>query len=254
MKKCLFIIWMSFLCMETYAQMKIASFSLLENDLSALTNKRLDVNQEICALIKIQSTNEILSIEGNVVGDISKRGKETWVYVKPDSKWVNILVQDEKPLTITFQDYGVASVSSKCSYSLEIFSIRNVLNRELDMDVDSLKPWLVTVWALEEYNLGNYDKAVTLFSNAAERGDAEAQYNLGCCYQYGVGVQSNLISAVKWYQYSANQDYKSGIVNLGLCYMNGLGVEVNYEKAYSLFMRASKQNVPLADHNRERCY
>ena len=92
MKKCLFIIWMSLLCMETYAQMKIASFSLLENDLSALTNKRLDVNQEICALIKIQSTNEILSIEGNVVGDISKRGKETWVYVKPDSKWVNILV------------------------------------------------------------------------------------------------------------------------------------------------------------------
>ena len=37
----------------------------------------------------------------------------------------------------------------------------------------------------------------------AELGDAEAQYNVGSCYQYGYGVEQNQKRALKWYKKAA---------------------------------------------------
>ena len=39
---------------------------------------------------------------------------------------------------------------------------------------------------------------VTVCRKAAEKGDAEAQYNLGCYYEEGIGVPRNMVNAVKW--------------------------------------------------------
>ena len=39
----------------------------------------------------------------------------------------------------------------------------------------------------------------------AEKGDAEAQYQLGCCYYEGDGVEQNYEQAVYWWTKSAEQ-------------------------------------------------
>ena len=40
---------------------------------------------------------------------------------------------------------------------------------------------------------------------AAEPGDAEAQWNLGCMYEVGYSVPENKAEAEKWYSYAAEQ-------------------------------------------------
>ena len=49
--------------------------------------------------------------------------------------------------------------------------------------------------------------AVKQYRNEAEQGDAEAQYHLGCCYQFGDGVIKNKAEAAKWFRKSAKQGY-----------------------------------------------
>lgn len=46
-------------------------------------------------------------------------------------------------------------------------------------------------------------EAAALFRKAAERGDALAAYNLGYCYEHGIGVSVNVDQALQWYRRSA---------------------------------------------------
>ena len=43
----------------------------------------------------------------------------------------------------------------------------------------------------------DFEEAVRMYRMAAEQGDADAQNNLGACYQEGVGVEQNFVEAVK---------------------------------------------------------
>ena len=49
--------------------------------------------------------------------------------------------------------------------------------------------------------------AVRRSRNEAEQGDAEAQYFIGCCYEYGGGVAKDNAEAVKWYRKAAEQGH-----------------------------------------------
>ena len=51
----------------------------------------------------------------------------------------------------------------------------------------------------------------------AEQGDAEAQFNLGFCYEDGRGVEKDYSHAVKWYRKAAEQNYAPAQLNLGYC-------------------------------------
>src|SRR5215510_10425361 len=53
----------------------------------------------------------------------------------------------------------------------------------------------------------DYKKAIVLYRKAANKGNAEAQYALGCCYEYGDGIKKNVDLAVKWYTKAADQGY-----------------------------------------------
>lgn len=46
----------------------------------------------------------------------------------------------------------------------------------------------------------NYSEAVKWYRKAAEQGNNKAQYNLGYCYECGLGVTHSLGLAKKWYQ------------------------------------------------------
>jgi uncharacterized protein len=56
------------------------------------------------------------------------------------------------------------------------------------------------------YRVGNYKDAFKEWTEAAQQGDADAQYNLGCLYVRGEGVPQNRALAIEWFQRAADQD------------------------------------------------
>lgn len=55
------------------------------------------------------------------------------------------------------------------------------------------------------YRMGNYTDAFKEWTEAAQQGDVDAQYNLGCLYVRGEGVPQNRAWAVDWLQRAADQ-------------------------------------------------
>lgn len=56
------------------------------------------------------------------------------------------------------------------------------------------------------YRSGNYADAFKEWAKAAQQGDVDAQYNLGCLYVRGEGVPQNKAWATEWLQRAADQD------------------------------------------------
>ena len=74
--------------------------------------------------------------------------------------------------------------------------------------------------------------AVYWYQASAQQDYADAQYNLGYCFLFGIGVEANEIIALKWYSSAASHGDPQMQHNLGLIYKNGYGgVSKNYGKA-----------------------
>lgn len=73
---------------------------------------------------------------------------------------------------------------------------------------------------------------------AAEQGDAKAQFNLGGMYAEGKGIPQDYKQAVQWYRKAAEQGEALAQFNLGAMYYNGEGVPQNMAIAKKWFSRA----------------
>ena len=60
----------------------------------------------------------------------------------------------------------------------------------------------------------NQTEAVNWYRKAAERGDRDAQYKLGGCYEKGFGVQKDLNEAMNWYERAAEKENKDALTAL----------------------------------------
>ena len=78
-------------------------------------------------------------------------------------------------------------------------------------------------------------------STYAEQGHAQAQVNLGWCYESGTEVEKDEQKAVEWYQKAAEQGYANAQCNLGVCYEHGTGVEKDEQKAVEWYQKAAEQ-------------
>jgi len=69
---------------------------------------------------------------------------------------------------------------------------------------------------------GDYDTAVDNWRPLAEKGDPDAQFNLGQAYRWGRGVTANLSAAQTWYERAAGSGQMDAQVILGLMlFQNG---------------------------------
>jgi hypothetical protein len=59
--------------------------------------------------------------------------------------------------------------------------------------------------AVAASNRGDYATAQRLILLLAEKGDADAQYDLGVLYQTGEGVPADYVQAYKWYHLAASR-------------------------------------------------
>jgi len=88
----------------------------------------------------------------------------------------------------------------------------------------------------------NYEQGIPLLQKSAEMGNAEAQYNLGYCYEFGVGITKDEKIATSWYQKSADQNYNDGLYAMMMAYSDEKGVEPNYPKAFEYAMKCALNN------------
>ena len=74
----------------------------------------------------------------------------------------------------------------------------------------------------EAWARADYDAAVAIWRPLAEKGDADAQFNLGQAYRWGRGVPLNLSAAQSWYERAAEKGQLDSQVILGLMlFQNG---------------------------------
>jgi hypothetical protein len=134
---------------------------------------------------------------------------------------------------------------------------------------------------VDRWMRGDYAGAIAEWRPLADRGDADAQFNLGQAYKLGRGVTANPGVAQGWYEKAARQGHEQAQVNVGLLLYNGgrrqeampwirkaadlgdpraqyiLGTELfngdlvakDWPRAYALMLRAADGGVPPAADN-----
>ncbi len=121
-------------------KLAIESFSLAATDISAQTQQRKDLNDEPCALVKVQFVGDILDVEGNVIQPLAKKGNETWVYLTHGSRQMQVTAKNYLPLMIKFADYGVASVEKNRTYVLVLSQVGTSSNQADVSSTNSTSP------------------------------------------------------------------------------------------------------------------
>ena len=84
-------------------------------------------------------------------------------------------------------------------------------------------------------------KALAELRGRAEKGEADAQFNLGLMYDLGQGVAKDEVEAVKWFRKAADQGDATPQVILGVMYWFGDGVVKDELEAYKWFLLSGAQ-------------
>lgn len=91
------------------------------------------------------------------------------------------------------------------------------------------------------YQSGQYNSALPLLEQAAQKNIAEAMTYLGNIYYDGLSSKGkNLALAENWYRKGADAGDSHAVVNLGLMYFYGEQVPKDYANALSLFEKAAQ--------------
>ena len=99
-----------------------------------------------------------------------------------------------------------------------------------------------------------FNKAIPILKQAAELGNPESQYNLGYCYQAGIGVKQDFKTAIKWYSKSAEQGWNDGLYQMMMAYGSGNGVKQDFNKAFSYALKCAKNGDGTCMFNVINCY
>ena len=83
---------------------------------------------------------------------------------------------------------------------------------------------------VEAWQKGDHAAAVAIWRNLAEKGDADAAFNLGQAYRLGRGVPADSSQAKKWFEVAASKGHVDAQVSLGLLLFDSgeRGVAMNW--------------------------
>lgn len=122
-------------------------------------------------------------------------------------------------------------------------------NKRIDEDnfkraVDNLRSILGGIefkLGLENIQTNQHKVAVKHFKSATTHRHAGATFNLGLCYELGIGVGKDMVSAAKCYQLASELKHKKALFNLGVFHARGAGgLAKNRDAAAACFEAAEK--------------
>jgi hypothetical protein len=95
---------------------------------------------------------------------------------------------------------------------------------------------------IDAWQRADYSGAITIWRPLAEKGDADAQFNLGQAYRLGKGVPLNLGAAQTWFERAATSGHLDAQTTLGLLlFQNG-----NQSEGIKWLRKAAEQGEPRA--------
>ena len=122
MRKILLSFFMLFAIMSTvFAQkLKVESFKLASNDITAQSHPRKDLNNLNCALVKVGIALDGVKFDGSIMGEPIQKLGEYWVYMPKGVSMLQVLHKNYTPLMVNFYDYDVGKVESGMTYILTL--------------------------------------------------------------------------------------------------------------------------------------
>ncbi len=96
--------------------------------------------------------------------------------------------------------------------------------------------------------------SATSLYEAAEKGDAEAQFNLGMMYSTGLGVEKEEAAAFRWIQKAADQGHGEAELILGLMFNEGIGTAKDESEAVRWYRKAADHGERRAQYQLARAY
>jgi len=91
------------------------------------------------------------------------------------------------------------------------------------------------------YKKGEFSKALKIWTEEADNGEANAIYNIGLLYFFGNGVNKDLSIAYNYCKRAALKGLARAQNNLAYMYLNGMGTNKDYVKSYAWSLIAIKQ-------------
>lgn len=98
------------------------------------------------------------------------------------------------------------------------------------------------------------EQAVKWLRMSARKGYAAAQNELGVWYVKGYCVQPDETEGLRWVQKAAEQGHADGLYHLGVFYLNGTGVDTSDSEAAKWFLKAAKAGDETAQYSIGRMY
>jgi len=100
----------------------------------------------------------------------------------------------------------------------------------------------------------DFKNAIPLIKQAAEKGNPEAQYNYGICFQQGVEVTKNDSLANVWFLRSATQGWKDAQFKMAYSYATGRGVTQDDKQAFLWSVKCAEQQDVECMFNVVNCF
>jgi TPR repeat protein len=119
---------------------------------------------------------------------------------------------------------------------------------ELQGDVAALAAQRADAGALYRAASTGDKAALQQLRALAEKGGAQAQYNLGVMYLMGEGVPKDAVQAAQWNRRAADRGYARAQYNLGAMYANGEGVPKDAVQAAQWYSKAADQGDAQAQY------
>lgn len=276
---------LSLTAVSVYGQeLRIKDFHPAENDKSAVNHSRSDLAGDTCALMKVKLPLTGAKFIGNVVGEVSCRDGEYWVYQSDGSRMLQIRHSNYLALDVDVKDYGLRGMRSGKTYVLELEALAadagktqlviQCVPKMATVVVDSRPVTPVNGVATAMVTEGHHKYVVTakgyemqtgealveeglsevvvvqLVSKELEQMSASELYETGENLFYGNnGAQLNRTEAIVYYRKAAEKDHTEAQFRLGGCYNYGYGTEIDYKVAAEWYEKAAAQG--LAGAQRE---
>ena len=253
-----------FMSLAASAQrLAVESLKLRPNDLSArnVKNQRHDLNGKPCALLKVMVLDNITKCSSGNIGDIVTEGPVKLIYITSATPSIELSFQYHYPITINFADYGYKHLEGNSTYELNLVdalqmmigngkkvegsasqgnnvqpNANNTANVGGEPTVNDIAE-MVKI-ADDAYKTKDYSKAMKWYLEAAGKGNAHAQCQIGNMYNSAQGVTVDYSTALKWFLKSANQGNTEAQRHIGDLYLAGRGVTQNYSTALQWYNKA----------------
>ncbi len=157
--------------------------------------------------------------ENNPPDDVSSIGTQA----KPDAAPIPSQQASAAPVT------PAKSTAPKSAANDRVMSLANGGN-----------PVALAILGLKALDTGsNLPEAIKFLTQAADKGQAVAQYRLGTLYERGQGVAADSGKAIHWYEMAAGQGNRKAMHNLAVAYASGSAAKRNMTESARWFTKAA---------------